>query len=44
MKNDLIMKKIGRLTLDVLAERMSRINKDDLCCFVGGQSIYTIEV
>ncbi len=43
MKNDLIMKKIGRLTLDVLAERMSRINKDDLCCFVGGQSIYTIE-
>lgn len=43
MKKKLIMKKIGRLKLDVLAERMSQINKDDLYSFVGGQSTYTIE-
>lgn len=37
------MKKIERLKFDVLAERMSQINKDDLYFFVGGQSTYTIE-
>lgn len=30
------MKKIGRLKLDVLAERMSQINKDDLYYWLRG--------
>lgn len=37
------MKKVGRLNLAVLAEKMSQIDKDDLCSFVGGQNKYTIE-